>query len=229
MDVLWCITGGGHFLQESRDLIKSLAGAHKISVAYSRAGLEVARAYGVFDEINKSCWEIIIDSDQGYSTPFTGRFARGAFDLVVVAPCTANTVAKIVHGVADNIVSNVVAMALKHETPVYILPTDYKKTAKSVKPLIVSLNCRNCKPCKPLDECPVNALYCGETRVYVNLLECIACMDCISNCPFNAISFGDEVTVHCRSLDLANTRKLKEVDGVTVFTDPKKILKEIIK
>lgn len=46
--------------------------------------------------------------------------ARSA-DLLVVAPASANTIAKFANGLADNVVTNV-ALALPRETPVLIAP-----------------------------------------------------------------------------------------------------------
>ena len=41
-------------------------------------------------------------------------------------PATANTVAKIVVGIADTLVTNAVAQANKADIPIYIFPVDQK-------------------------------------------------------------------------------------------------------
>lgn len=43
-------------------------------------------------------------------------------DLFLVAPCTANTLAKLVHGVADNLLTEV-ALALPREKPLLVAPS----------------------------------------------------------------------------------------------------------
>lgn len=47
--------------------------------------------------------------------------------MLIIAPATANTVAKIVHGIADTLVTNAVSQTAKGDTPIYILPVDRKK------------------------------------------------------------------------------------------------------
>lgn len=42
-------------------------------------------------------------------------------DIVVLSPATANTIGKIAHGIADNLLTTIV-MALPEETPVLIVP-----------------------------------------------------------------------------------------------------------
>lgn len=51
----------------------------------------------------------------------------GRYDLLIIAPATANTVAKIAHGIADTLVTNAVAQTAKGGTPIYILPVDLKR------------------------------------------------------------------------------------------------------
>ena len=57
--------------------------------------------------------ELATDSNQKFSYPITGRLSLGKYDLLIVSPATANTVAKIVHGIADSLVTNAVAQAGK--------------------------------------------------------------------------------------------------------------------
>ena len=45
---------------------------------------------------------------QKFSYPITGRLSLGKYDLLIVTPATANTVAKIVHGISDTLVTNAV-------------------------------------------------------------------------------------------------------------------------
>ena len=48
----------------------------------------------------------------------------GIYDYIVVSPVTGNTVAKLVNGIADSLVTNCVSQALKGGRTVYLYPTD---------------------------------------------------------------------------------------------------------
>ncbi|HII86065.1 TPA: archaeoflavoprotein AfpA, partial [Candidatus Bathyarchaeota archaeon] len=45
-------------------------------------------------------------------------------DLLLIAPATSNTVAKITNGIGDTMLTNAAIMSLKAFVPVYIVPTD---------------------------------------------------------------------------------------------------------
>jgi flavoprotein len=160
MRVLWCITGAGHFLTESVGEIEEVSRKHEVSILFSNAGEEVAKAYGVYNRLCR-LYPVIDEKKQGYSTPISGS---SRFDVAVVAPCTANTCAKIVHGIADSAVTNVVSQFLKRRLPVVILPTDCKRDVDSVLPN------------------------------------------------------GRSVKVHCRSVDVKNTKSLSRTTGIKVVT-----------
>ena len=49
------------------------------------------------------------------------------FDFFLIAPATANTVAKISLGIADTLLCNAAIMALKAFVPVYVMPSDYQE------------------------------------------------------------------------------------------------------
>jgi flavoprotein len=59
------------------------------------------------------------------NVPFiAGPLQIGKYDLLVVAPLTANSTAKIAHGIADTLITNAVAQTLKGLTPVLLMPVD---------------------------------------------------------------------------------------------------------
>jgi flavoprotein len=64
--------------------------------------------------------------------------------VVVVAPCSANTAAKIALGIADSLVTNIVSQALKSCVKVVVLPTDAEPevTGKTVSGKDVRIRCR---------------------------------------------------------------------------------------
>jgi flavoprotein len=68
--------------------------------------------------------------------PFiAGLLQIGKYDLLVVAPLTANSTAKIAHGIADTLITNAVAQTLKGTTPVLLMPVDQQPgEVKTVDP-----------------------------------------------------------------------------------------------
>jgi dihydromethanopterin reductase (acceptor) len=217
MNILWCVTGAGHFLPQSLAYVLKIGGKDKVTVAFSAAGYEVAQMYGLLEEIEESFHEIVLEESQGSSAPLVGRLAKKEYGKVIIAPCTANTVAKIVSGVADSLVTNIVAQAGKCKVPVYILPTDAKKKQKTTLPLSIdSKKCRQCRPCDAMDACPYNAFYITD-RTRINLIKCIGCKKCIAACKYKAAEFGIVVGITCRHLDTANVRKLRKIKGIKVL------------
>ena len=101
MKILWCITGAGDLLKESLQVMGQLSDA-TITVAISVAGEEVSRRYNLFREIKRT-WPIIRDINS--SSMEAGKVTLGEYDIVVVSPATANTVAKVANGIADNLIT----------------------------------------------------------------------------------------------------------------------------
>jgi flavoprotein len=48
------------------------------------------------------------------------------YDFLIIAPATSNTVAKIVVGVSDTLLTNAAVQGVKGFIDVYIMPVDYK-------------------------------------------------------------------------------------------------------
>lgn len=119
-------------LRESCEEIGKLAKEHDITMVFSRAGREVIDMYGYPKMIKKAVNKVVYEENQGYSSPLVGKL--GSFDLIVISPCTANTTAKIVYGIADSLVSNIAAQALKSGRKVIIAPTDGKRSVKAAIP-----------------------------------------------------------------------------------------------
>jgi flavoprotein len=51
----------------------------------------------------------------------------GKFEFLLIAPATSSTVAKLVNGIGDTMLTNAAIMSLKAFRPVYIAPTDYEE------------------------------------------------------------------------------------------------------
>lgn len=114
----WAVTGSGHFLEECLDIIRDLP---EVDLFYSRAGEEVLRMYG---HDPKAITTGHVYRDRAASSPPVGLFYRGDYHTLVVAPATSNTVAKMVLGLSDTLVTNVFAQAGKCRVPSIVLACD---------------------------------------------------------------------------------------------------------
>ncbi|EKQ53032.1 MAG: archaeal flavoprotein, partial [Methanobacterium sp. Maddingley MBC34] len=104
MKIAWAFTGAGHLLLESVETLEKIAGEHQVTVLLSGAGEEVLKMYGLFDRVKSITGgyyqELVLEKDQMWSYPISGRFSLGRYDLLIVSPTTSNTIAKLVHGIA---------------------------------------------------------------------------------------------------------------------------------
>ncbi|ADP77602.1 archaeoflavoprotein, MJ0208 family [Methanothermus fervidus DSM 2088] len=227
MRVAWAFTGAGHFLKESVMIYEKVAKKHDVTVLMSKAGEEVLKMYGLYDRVKKFTGgyykELVREKDQEYSFPITGRFSLGRYDLLIVSPATANTVAKIVHGIADTLVTNAVAQAGKGRVKTLIVPVDIKVGKnETVLPSKLELDlCKNCETCKAAAACPTDAIIPGRE---IELLKCIGCGSCEKACPYNAIVGGKIIEIYVRKIDVENTKLLNKLECVEVIDNPKKIL-----
>ncbi|HDN68574.1 MAG: archaeoflavoprotein AfpA [Candidatus Methanophagaceae archaeon] len=126
--VAWGVTGSGDRLTECVNFMKELAKRHNLEVhAYlSKEGETVLKYYNLLNEVRESFSKM--SSEKGPNAPFlSGKLQLGKYDFVLIAPATANTVAKIAHGIADTLLTNSAAQAMKVAVPVYIFPVDQKE------------------------------------------------------------------------------------------------------
>lgn len=121
MKILWCVTGAGEFLKESLEILSKLGHAD-ITIFVSRAGEEVLRSYKLFRHIKKT-WKLFVEDD--FASMPAGKVTLGIYDVVIVSPATANTVAKVANGIADNLVTTAASLAIKSGTKLYMVPTDW--------------------------------------------------------------------------------------------------------
>lgn len=115
----WAITGSGHYLDECIEIVSEL---EDVDLFYSRAGEEVARMYGHDPKLINDKGRVY--RDRAASSPPVGLFYRGDYHTLVVAPATSNTVAKMVLGFSDTLVTNAYAQAGKCRIPSIVLACD---------------------------------------------------------------------------------------------------------
>jgi len=136
MRIAWGITGAGDLLQETIEAMERVQSWPdvRIEVFVSKAGRQVLHWYRLWDELNSKFERVKTEVDA--NVPFiAGPLQVGKYDVLVVAPLTANSAAKIAHGIEDTLLTNAVAQTLKGTTPVLLLPVDQRPgTVETVAP-----------------------------------------------------------------------------------------------
>jgi dihydromethanopterin reductase (acceptor) len=234
MRIAWGITGAGHLLEDSVNTLKLLKDeGHEVSIYLSGAGEEVLKMYGLYNQVKNLTSgdyynELIMEKDQEWSYPMTGRFSLGKYDLLVVSPTTSNTIGKIVNGIADTLVTNAVAQAGKGKVKTCIIPVDLESgDLETVLPSKLELElCQKCDECEAAAACPNDAITPG---VEINLLKCKGCGACQLACPFDAVTGGRKITIHMRDIDIENTQKLINFPGVEVLARPSDLMNQLDK
>jgi len=134
--IVWGITGSGDRIEEILNDMIQLKKEYdfKITVIVSKAGEQVLRWYKLWTKLRASFTKVTTETNA--NVPFiAGPLQIGKFDLLLVAPLTANSTAKIAHGIADTLITNAVAQTLKGSTPVILYPVDqYSTSIETVGP-----------------------------------------------------------------------------------------------
>ncbi len=223
MKIAWCITGAGHFLRESFEVFRELREKNKelkVTSFVSRAAEEVIKMYGLQNDLlnisgGSYLEECFYEREQGSSFPKAGRFLLNKYDALVVTPATSNTIAKLAYGIADTLVTNAVAQAVKGNVPVYIVPVDIEGHIESKMPFFIDREiCMKCELCPPMRDCPNKAI-----TDQIDLLRCNGCGICIKLCSYGAIR-GGVTKIKVRDIDSKNVKILGELEGITILNRP---------
>ena len=134
--LMWGVTGTGYVLQESIDLMKELQEKYKdeiqITVMLSKEGEAVVKWYKQWNYLTETVKRV--HTEKSPNIPFfAGPLQIGKYDMFLLCPVSANSVAKIVYGIADTLITNCVAQAIKGGVTVYIFPSD-----QDLEPIITS-------------------------------------------------------------------------------------------
>lgn len=224
-NIAWCITGGGQYLAESIEQVSiaKSSSAARVCSFVSSAGEEVLMMYGLLDRVTQISpggymEEVFLERLSGKSFSKTGRLMLGRFDRLLVAPATSNTVAKVVAGIADSMVSNASALANKSGVPVFVLPTEIRANARSVTPYSIDReSCSGCSDCPPRLACPSGAL-----SDQIDLMRCSGCGKCVDLCKNGAISAA-AISASVRKIDRKNINRLARMPGIFVLNCPEEI------
>jgi len=94
----------------------------RIDIFVSKAGRQVLNWYRLWKPLNER-FNVKVEVDS--NVPFiAGPLQMGKWDILIVAPLTANSAAKIAYGIEDTLLTNAVAQCAKGETPIVLLPVD---------------------------------------------------------------------------------------------------------
>jgi dihydromethanopterin reductase (acceptor) len=232
--IAWGITGAGAFLRESIDAVKKLLlRGYRVTAFVSRAGESVLKIYGFKNELEEALkgpypTGIIYESNEPPSYPSTGRLYTGVYRAVVVSPASMNTIGKIVHGIADSLVSNLAMHAVKARIPVYILPVDAYVVKSAIPVLINRELCSKCGECSASLVCPTRALKQHPYyRVEIDLVKCNRCYKCLEACPHGAIKFDVEIVVNPVPYYLEVIKRLEYIPGVKLLHSPMEVVEVI--
>lgn len=236
----WAVTGGGSNLRavaEAMLRIKTELGV-KVTTFFSKWGYEVARIFGVLPLVKRVSGggyyeEVLVGDEAMY---LIGRFNLRRYDLLVVAPATSNTIAKMAYGIADTSPTAAYAQAVKSGIPVVVLPTDVPSpqgTVVTESPCYVDRERCLCpqpqEECQAARRCPAGAIEASAGVVRVNLSRCSGCAVCVSACPYGAVKCWDKVTLSVRRIDAENVERLRRLDGTVVVSSVSELVKEVKK
>jgi archaeoflavoprotein AfpA len=122
---MWGITGTGYLLEECIDLMQELQEEYGVdlTVILSKEGAAVVRWYKKWILLTEAVKRVKVEKTP--NIPFyAGPLQLGKYDVFLVCPVSANSVAKIVYGIADTLITNCIAQAIKGGMNVHIFPSD---------------------------------------------------------------------------------------------------------
>lgn len=129
----WCITGSGHFLEESVALAARLPA---LDLFLSDAAEEVLPLYKLrLDELRPRFGPgFRLLRDKTASGVPVGMLYDDVYHTVVIAPATSNTVAKCAYGISDTLPTNMFAQAGKLGIPGIVFACDTEPTVVTKSP-----------------------------------------------------------------------------------------------
>jgi archaeoflavoprotein AfpA len=134
--VAWGITGAGdkiaEIIETMKDLKRQSDGTVEIDVYISKAADTMLKFYRLDEELKKSFTKVTVESNP--NSPFlAGLMQSHKYEFLLIFPASSNTVAKLVNGIGDTLITNSAIMSLKAFVPVWVMPVDYKESVISTK------------------------------------------------------------------------------------------------
>ena len=129
----WGITGAGDKLAETVAVMEEIKNrGYAIDVFASREGDRVLKCYKLLEGIKSAFSHYYVEKSA--NSPFIPGFIQtGMYEALIISPASANTTAKIVHGIGDSLLSNAVAQTTKCGVEVFIYPVDSHKGSLQTK------------------------------------------------------------------------------------------------
>jgi flavoprotein len=129
----WCVTGSGHYLDESIALAQRLP---SLDLFLSDAAEEVLPIYGMkIEELRpRFAPGFRLVRDKTASAVPVGMLYDDVSHTVVIAPATSNTVAKCVVGISDTLPTNMFAQAGKLGIPGIVFACDTEPVVVTKSP-----------------------------------------------------------------------------------------------
>ena len=134
--VAWAITGAGdkieEILQTMMDLKSESEGKVEIDVFLSKAADTMLKFYHLEEDLHKNFPKVYLELNS--NSPFlAGMMQSRKYEFLLIFPASSNTVAKLVNGIADTLVTNAAIMSLKAFVPVWVMPVDYREGVIATK------------------------------------------------------------------------------------------------
>lgn len=128
--VAWGIAGAGEKMVETLNTMKKIKKEYEdevdIDVYISKSGDQVIKYYGISNEIQSNFNNIWVEINA--NSPFlAGQIQVGRYEFLLIAPSSANTVAKIALRMGDTLLANSAIMGQRADIPLYIMPSDYEE------------------------------------------------------------------------------------------------------
>lgn len=238
-NILWCITGAGAYLRNIVYAMLSIREnyGYRFTICFSKWGFEVTRIYGLQSILEKIAsggyYEEWFVEDKGFY--HIGRINMKKYDIVVIAPASSNTIAKIVHGIADTLPTLVFSQAFKMKIPIIVFPSDIPSSngyVCSETPCYIDRDVCKCileeNKCLVINVCPVNAIVVVDKTVRIDLEKCIGCNECINKCPYSAVKCWSEICIKPNEIDLRNIDYLSKLRNVYVVDTIDNLMKTIL-
>ena len=250
--VIWCLTGGGDLFEEnSKVFFKLVEENHPVLAIFSNAGALVQNRYGFFLKLTKgfrnkdnllflfedqsvlsfNIQRILDDSNISYAVlPYDPSFARSVWlanqkiKCIIASPLTANSVAKLVNGIADNFIINLVSAGKKANQTIGIFPTD-----RGISIIESKLPVRQIKLLSKDEYSPNTCKYGAiveDHSPYISYRPeyCTGCRECVKKYP-DSFSVDEKMKIRIRSIDRLNTERISK--EFRIFQNPEEIIEFI--
>jgi archaeoflavoprotein AfpA len=134
--IAWGVTGAGDKIQEIIETMKAFQkeaeGKVDIEVFVSKNADTMLKFYRLDGELKQSFAKVSVELNS--NAPFlAGTVQSHRYEFLLIMPASSNTVAKIVNGIGDTLLTNSAIMSLKAFVPVWVMPVDFKESVLYTK------------------------------------------------------------------------------------------------